>query len=470
MNCCIVVLLVLFVLVTGPDSVAQQSGQPDNNDWHFRFELFQMLLEQNGLNPTTSADEVLSDPQHSVLVIVGQLSRAIHPRIIESFCESGGAVLMASDLRYSAGRICEFGLGPVTSVRSRNWYQSHNDCLELTDLNREHPLTTGVNSVVVNRSGWLESPRWFATEPEVAARLPERCVPTDASGKPVIATLTLNQRGSGPMIIAGDQSLFTNGMLWHGDNAILAINVSRMLCEGQRSRLLFIADRVKLGSYENSPLLNNPPSMPLPENMPEPELATMLRIANSVIRNVEESNVVNEILANQPQNVRPPYYWRIFLFVLAIMVLAFVIWRISAVGLAPQQPMPNRAMKTAHELSSGRKIKSSEFGFASSMLARELCKELTGVEDHASWQRLLSANAATGAAVAREMSTQNQLSVVLDLAVNTRTVHISRRRFESIGQTIHQLRQLHRQGDLLMQSGPVKNVSGGLEQKTGAER
>ncbi|MEO2013748.1 MAG: DUF4350 domain-containing protein [Fuerstiella sp.] len=454
-RCGAVVLLVLCTLIAAPNSVAQQSTQSATDEWHFRYELFQMLLEQNGLNPTTSFSEVLNDPEHSVVVIVGQLDRSIHPRKIETFCENGGAVLMASDLTYSAGRICEFRGGPVVGVRSLDWYQSHRDCLNITDLDPDHPLTTGVNSIVVNRSGWLDSPRWLAREPEVAARLPARCIPADAGGKPVIATITLNPPASGPLIIVSDQSLFTNGMLWHGDNAILAINVSKMLCEGQRSRLLFLADGAGLGSYEDSPLLNNlppPGSLPeLPANMPEPELQTMLRVANSVIQNVERSNVLNEVLANRPRNARAPYYWRIFLFMLAIVALAFVIWKLSATGSAPQQSMPDREMKTAHQLSAGRKIKSAEFGFASSMLARELWEELTGLEDPASWQRLLAANAATGVLVDQEKSTQNQLSVVLDLAVNTRTVHISRRRFESIGQTIHQLRQLHRQGKLLRQ-------------------
>ena len=472
-RCAALVLPVLFVLIAGPKSVAQQSTQSANDEWHFRYELFQMLLEQNGLEPTMAANEFLSDPEHSVLVIVGQLNRTIHPRMIEKFCQSGGAVLLASDLKYSAGRICEFRGGPVTGIRSRDWYQSHHDCLEITDLDHAHPLTTGVNSIVVNRSGWLDSPRWFARNPEVAARLPLRCVPAEAGGQPVIATIKLDQPGSGPLIVVGDQSLFTNGMLWHGDNAILAINVSKMLCEGQRSRLLFVADGTGLGSYEDSPLLNHlppPASLPeLPENMPEPELETMLRVANSVIRNVEKSNVLNEALANRPRNARAPYYWRIFLFMLAIVALAFVIWKLSAAGSTAQQPMPDREMKTAHELSAGRKIKSAEFGFASSMLARELCEEITGLEDPANWQRLLAANAATGALVVQEKSTQNQLSVVLDLAVNTRTVHISRRKFEATGQMIHQLRQRHRQGKLLRRYRPPTDTSYRSELQMGAE-
>ncbi|MCP4175805.1 MAG: hypothetical protein GY758_34095 [Fuerstiella sp.] len=462
-------LLVLMTLFTCPKSMAQPPEESDRDEWHFRYELFQMLLEQNGLEPATSVKELLNDPQNSVLVMVGRLNGTIPPSLVESFCELGGAVLLASDLRYAAGRICEFRQSPATSIQRRDWYQSHSDCLEITDLNQEHPLMTGVNSIVLNRSGWLDSSRWSPRKQQAAARLPRECDPAEARNKPVIATLTLNRRGSGPVIMAGDQSLFTNGMLWHGDNAILAINISRTLCEGPRSQLLFVADGVILGSYKDSPLLKNrpwPASLPeLPENMPEPELQTMLRVANSVIRNVEQSNLMNEVLANRPRNARAPYYWRICLFVLAIVALAFVIWRISATGLSPQQPMPSRAMKTAQELSSGRKIKSTEFGFASSMLARELCRELTGQDDSADWQSMLSANAATGAMVTQEMSLQNQLSVVLDLAVNTRTVHISRRRFESIGQIIDHLRKLNRQGKLLRQSGSATDTNNLAEQE-----
>jgi hypothetical protein len=238
-------------------------------------------------------------------------------------------------------------------------------------------------------------------------------------------------------------------MLWHGDNAILAINISQLLNDGQRRQLVMIVDGQLQDSYRDSPLMNSPPINPsLPDNLPEPELQTMLRVANSVIKNVEESNVLNEALANRPRNVKEPYYKRSLLFTLALLAMAFVMWKLSANGSTLHPAMPNRAMQSAHALSAERKIESSEFGLSASMLARELCKDLTDSTDPAEWQRMLSGNAVTGTSLIRKKSLQKRMGTILNLALNTRTVHLSQRRFEQIGRTIVDLRQLHQNGQL----------------------
>ena len=63
-----------------------------------------------------------------------------------------------------------------------------------------------------------------------------------------------------------DGSLFTDGMLWHGENSILAINTAALLSRGQRSRFAVL----EYGGIPQ-PAINPPPQMsppPRPFNPP----------------------------------------------------------------------------------------------------------------------------------------------------------------------------------------------------------
>ena len=190
---------------------------------------------------------------------------------------------------------------------------------------------------------------------------------------------------------------------------------------------------------------------PIPEDipLPEPEAKTMLRIANSVIKRVEESNVFNEALANRPRNMPEPYFRRAVLFAIAVAALLFAVWVLISSGSAKRKPMPTRAMQSAHDLTSGQKGRAAESGLSASLLAREFCRDVTGSATPAEWLRRLSTNAATGKSTIKSKDTQRELSTVLDLAVNTRTVHISRSRFEEVGRIIQKLKQLHHDEQLL---------------------
>ena len=421
-----------------PQEVSGAEAEPPSN-WHFRFEMFQMLLEQNGLTAITSLEQALDQPRQSVIVILGDPGGTMHPRLMESYCRNGGALLLASDRSYLAGRIAAYFGGPVQAETPEDRYQRFSDCIVVRNLQKEHPLVKGVSEIIVNRSGWLAMPRWNIPDWDVVAQLPTSCAPRESSDQPVLATVRTAERNSGPLILAADQSIFTNGMLWHGDNALLAINVSRYLTEGNRHQLVFIVNNVSLGSYEDSPVVQNA-NPQLPEDLPKPGLDSMLKVANSVLKNVEESNVLNEALANRPRNARPPYYWRTALFLLAAAATAFGIWKLADAGPTPHQPVPQREMKTAHELSSASRPTSLDYGMAARILARDLCREMTGTGDVNSWKNFFGETSSTSLG-RLEKSRRKELSTLLELAVGTKTIHISRRRFESLGTLFTELRQ-----------------------------
>lgn len=449
-----IAILAALTAFSPPADAQQQDNITASPGWHFGFELFRMLVEENGLQVTTNPSDVMRRPSESMLVVLGNPERSIHPMDFQRFVDRGGAALVATDESVDFGQIGDFR-GPrsaVVSRRSSDHYQGHNDCLIVTDVNQQVSTGRDVNSVIVNRTGWLRKSRrlprnWSWKD---VARLPNSLDPVYAGRQTVLAQIENSSPNGGKAILAADLSLFTNGMLWHGDNALLAINVSRFLADG-RKQVCFLIEGRPVNSYRNEPQMQQalPPSE-LPENLPLPETdpATMLRIANSIVQNVEQSNLFNEILANQPRNVRLPIYRRGILFAIAAAVALFALWRLMSTGPNSHRPMPIRTMMSAFDLSSNDKVKSAEFGLSASLLARELCREVTGEDSTASWLRQLSPNAANGQCATRP-EYHEQMKTVLELAVNTRTVHISRRRFEQVGRKIQTLRQLHEEGRLL---------------------
>ena len=141
----------------------------------------------------------------------------------------------------------------MTSDDSETQYQGHSDCLRVASLERTHPLMKGLSELVLNRSGWLALQPSEGMSWEVLATVPETCSPRRSRGQPLIAASLSGSPEAGTMIVAADPSLFTNSMLWHGDNALFAIRVSEWLCRGEKRRLAFLVDGWPLPSYRASP-------------------------------------------------------------------------------------------------------------------------------------------------------------------------------------------------------------------------
>ncbi|MFN9974952.1 MAG: hypothetical protein ACK58T_34180, partial [Phycisphaerae bacterium] len=103
-----------FAFLSSPCSAsAQQSaaGQPvipsgsapgtseTDTKWHFQFDLFQMLMVQQGVLPAESLESVLRRPEKSVVVMIGDLTEISRDSWLSMlrFAAQGGNVLLASD-------------------------------------------------------------------------------------------------------------------------------------------------------------------------------------------------------------------------------------------------------------------------------------------------------------------------------------------------------------------------------------
>lgn len=461
-------LMALFFAII-PTSVAfaqdvggKTAGAVPNSEWHFRHELFQMLLEERGLKVVESLDAALASPRDSVIVMTGRLSRvnAVYVENLSTFAERGGTVLLALDSTASIGGIASFTSTSITSEDSATQYQGHADCLRVANLERSHPLMKGLSELIVNRSGWLvlhSQPQWMSWE--VLATVPETCSPRRCRGLPLIAASVSGLPDAGTLIVAADPSLFTNSMLWHGDNAPFAIRVSELLCRGEKRRLAFLVDGQPLPTYRASPHLQRtakpqpqppkPKSMPVPiQNAPPPKptLESALRLANLVIQNVEESNILNEALINQPRPLnRRLYTWIVLVGLVALMAAWLTLKMEHTAAVNPPSPTA-RTMKTAQALLNGNDDQGHQYGEAAQLLAREFCQELSAGAPPSSdrWQCL--DNPAIQPSLERMSESQrHELASLIELADSSDAPHISSRRLQQIGLVIHSLRGLHRE-------------------------
>ncbi len=449
-------LLMAFVTLAG-SLQAQAVNRPRNaksDKWYLGYNGFRMLLEERGLTVRTDMSATLTRPKESVVVMFGDVTRVSLEewRRLRAYVAQGGSLLVASERGFKLPGVSLFSRGPVSSLDKDSQYQGFQDCIVLSDLNQSHPLSKGLRRIIVNKSGWLSTSEDSSLQWDVIAALTEDVLPGSARHRPVIMAGIDAAPGTGVMILSADQSLFSDGMLWHGDNSLFAIQVSDLLCKGNRKWLTVYDNGQTLPSYmaELAPP-STPPSTPpqMPPNIPpqippdidppEPDLATMLRMANEVIDEVQDSNILNETLKERPRNMRPVAWARTILLILLILFLLFVLWRLVQNRWHLVSNRHSRFMQSMYGVQSSRQLETAEFGAAVETLARDLCRELTGSQVESDWLRLVAENRSLPSATFSR-SQKKALKEVVGIAMRGCRVHISRRKFQSLGRSIEAIR------------------------------
>lgn len=446
------VLVLAFATFSGP-AQAQAVNRPGNansDKWYLGYNGFRMLLEERGLTVRTDMSATLTRPKESVVVMFGDVARVSLSewRRLRAYVAQGGSLLVASERSFKLPGVSLFTRGPVSSLDQDSQYQGFEDCIVLSDLNQSHPLSKGLRRIIVNKTGWLSTSEDSSLQWEVIASLTEDVLPGSARHRPVIMAGIDAAPGTGVMILSADQSLFSDGMLWHGDNSLFAIQVSDLLCRGNRKWLTVYDNGQTLPSYmaelappPTPPRMppNIPPQIPPDIDPPEPDLATMLRMANEVIDEVQDSNILNETLKERPRNMRPIAWARTILLILLVLFLLFVLWRLvqNRWHLVPNRH--SRFMQSMYGVHSSRQLETSEFGSAVETLARDLCRELTGSQVESDWLRLINVNPDLPSATFSRTQ-KKALREVVGIAMRGCRVHISRRKFQSLGRSIETIR------------------------------
>ena len=449
-------LLLAIVVAAGTANaqVVNRPGQADSDKWYLGYNGFRMLLEERSLTVRTDMSATLRRPKESVIVMFGNVTRVslAEWRTLRAYVAQGGSLLVASERGFRLPGVSLFSRGPVSSLDKDSQYQGFDDCIVLSDLNPSHPLSKGLRRIIVNKTGWMSTSEDSSLQWEVIAALAEDVLPGAARHRPVIMAGLDAAPGTGVMILSADQSLFSDGMLWHGDNSLFAIQVSDLLCRGDRKWLTVYDNGRTLPSYiaeltappippQVPPQIppNIPPQIPPEFDPPEPDLATMLRMANEVLDEVQESNILNETLKERPRNVRPVAWARTILLLLFILFLLFLVWRLvqNRWHLVPNRHA--RFMQSMYGVNSSRQLETSEFGAAVEILARDLCRELSGSQVESDWLRILASNANLPSA-RFSRGQKKALKELVEIATRGCRVHLSRRKFESLGRNIELVR------------------------------
>lgn len=454
--------LIAFILsVVLCSAASAQTNDGAVSDWHGRYEGFKLLLQEKQLRNVSDSESLLSRPDNAVVVLAGDLrtiSRQEWLRL-RRYVAQGGALLVATEEAVTVPGVTSVSPGHIVSSRKEMQYSGFEDCLQISV--EESELSRGISELIVNRSGWMTRPEDDSLNWSTVLKVPAECFPARARRQPIIA-VGVDSQSEGVMILCADLSIYSDGMLWHGENAVLAINTVDMLCRGERSFFGFFENG--LDQSANSPWPQNMPRLPpqFPPNMPpvpnrvppiqpreeDVDLETLVKAANLAIEEVQQSDVVNEMLRDRPRNMRQVAYLRTLLLILALVALAWLFWRIFQQRLPGAPERQQRFMESMYGVVSASQLAKGELGPAAEVLARSYCRELTGAESEREWVKL-TASVPEISALPRKL--RNGLLELVRVATRAAAKHMSQKEFQSIGHTIVELRARRFQVDSLFE-------------------
>ncbi|MFN9717436.1 MAG: DUF4350 domain-containing protein [Planctomycetota bacterium] len=417
--------------------------------WRYRYTAFQMLLEERGLSVIRDSARATRTPRQSVIVLFGDADMVSLSewRRLRIFVDQGGALLVASERSFTLPGVTTFRSGPVSSNQPSDRYQGHADCLGLTDLDADHPVTKGLREIIINRSGWLGTILDSSLDWRTLARLPGDCLPFQARKMPLLIAGT-QPISKGVFIISADQSLFSDGMLWHGDNALLSIQLVDQLCQGDRHYLTIINNGITSASSKQA---QQPPAMPplppplppVPPELPEPTFETLLSEANYGLDAIQKDNLLNEALADRPRNMRPIAWVRTLLLLLGIASACYVLWKLLQRKSFTVPISHFRFMQSMFGVSSARQMENSDFSGAVEILAREFCRNVSQSPDSADWVLLLSGGHGSLMSILSRRQ-RKMLTSIVQLATKGCREHFSNRRFQAFGRSLVEIRAIHK--------------------------
>lgn len=456
--------------------IAQTSPDQDTaDDWQWGYLGFRMLLQEKGLQDSSDLELTLQSPRQSVLVVFGKLDQLTRGEWLRlrRFVAQGGALLVAGEESCQIPGVTQLTQGPAESANELERYEQYSDVL-LLPCSGPHPLAQGLKSIVVNKTGWMTTPEDTSLDWTVILQLSGQTTPAAARGQAVLLAGLDPAVDGGVMLISADRSLFSDGMIWHGDNSLLAINAVDLLCRGER-RLLNVIESGQLAERNpaasaggmsdtsdaesrrqrrnqdvatDSELPGRPPRLtrkpPARLPAPQPDLQTLLQTANAVIDKVQDSNLLNETLRDRPRNMRPLAWLRTTLLVLLIIAGLWVLYQIFS-RRAPALPRwKSRIMQSLFGVYSSQQLSRNEFGPAAQILCRSLCAEITGSEYETDWVQLKSRRNAPPNSSGLPSSISRSLDEIVSIAINGSQMYLPRRKFRRLGRMIRELQFLHR--------------------------
>jgi len=295
--------------------------------WAEGFNGFALLCRSLGLEPLNQNLSSSSiDPQDAILVVLG--TNATSDREIarlRRFIRDGGAVLLATDMPgyfFRGGLVIDRPRGYMQASDAQQRFNGFRDCPIVEVFSPDHPITSGLKSVITNRTAGIEL---RASEWEAIATLPEL---SNRGREYEFAVVSKN--ASERLVVCADPSIFSNQMIFQGDNARFALQMMYWLKQGRRNQLIIL--------YENRPISPEDPQsvavdFPTPsedeiwdaiQQLP-PDL--LLEFGNEIAALVEDEDLVNELLTEIMADAEDFYVMRFLILLSTFLLVGFVFYR-----------------------------------------------------------------------------------------------------------------------------------------------
>lgn len=387
--------LALVIMLLARSELQAQAFDTNDENWVYRYDIFQAFLQRDGLDPTTTIADALNAPSESTIILMGDVQRSrIQTWInLKDFVESGGRLLIAPDNFHSSVYFGTVQPGPALATEPESMFSGYEDCIRVSRFRLNHPLVTGLKELITNRTGAISS-TGITGDWRQLAFLPDDCQPSLYSGKAILGISETETDGA--IVLLADPSVVSNGMFLFADNGEFTNRLANFLSEGDRSVLYFAIDNRPLKAIPGigiprSPRRDSDQSIrnDTPPTPPDPQFQTLLEVANSALQELATPQAINSQLKDQPRDFNKRQYAATIITCLAILFVAWLVSRLvsrTTSWITLRRPQTRATVETMLLDGHPKDVRNR---IASETLAREFCRCWTGDSKVSEWRQWL---------------------------------------------------------------------------------
>lgn len=387
---CFVAMLVTYSLAC--QRVTAQLIDTNDENWVYRYDIFQAFLQREGLVPVAPISVALESPKDSTIVLLGEVRReSVGAWIkLKEFVDLGGRILLAPDNFHSTVYFGETQTGPARARLEESKFSGFDDCVRVTRFRSNHPLVSNLTEIVTNRAGSIRR-TGIAGDWTQLAFLPDDSYPSEFAGKSILAVGETDWDGG--VVLLADPSVLSNGMFSFGDNGELASRLANYLSDGSRKNLFMAVDGQPVRLIKGVAGPNASDSALSPDaresRNPEPQFQTLLEVANSALQELANPEDMNSRLKDQPRSFNKRQY---VIFIVCAVTVLLLLWIVSQ--LFSRSNVWIRYRRAAGSMTAEAMLRNGYPGdvknrIASEVLARQFCRQWTGLSTTSGWRQWL---------------------------------------------------------------------------------
>ena len=314
-------LVVAAIFLLGPTINSASAQKISEAQWKRGYQGFDVIVQGLRLKHFRSFREWQRAPaKETILIVLGSTSRpsSTNDRLrllqgtqIDAYLENGGAVLVATDQNFAPGKsqYVRFRRLSANANHLEDAFQEYRDCPIVSNM--KLPYLSGVKQIVTNRPGRITAES--QTPWDIIGFLP----PCNGSESQIPFAVGGEGSNGAKLMCFADQSIFSNQMLPHGDNALLAKSTLEYLKGRNRSSVLILNNGIVMKAVTPADLevdLPQPTREEVIDAMKELPPSAVFEFANSVIGVVEDENLVNDFVRGTIDNIHPKKVNRFWIF------------------------------------------------------------------------------------------------------------------------------------------------------------